>query len=168
MTHAHARRLQIVTALVFILSIFLSACEGAQEFTIVDLREKLGKVTKETTGDVDNSKGTTDLTSSINVKKQYRHTITLVLNKNANLNEKDVKDRIYDTYDIPNASGEKSCIIPAEVPAGNIYAYNIEWTEVLREGNVQAGKGSNQGDVLGTYTVLVDLQCQVVGAEVKQ
>ena len=153
---------------ILLLNLVLTACAGSQEFNIVDLREKLGTVTKETTGDIDNAKGTDELGTNINAKRQFRHVIDLKLNSNATLDESKVKQKILDTYDIPDGSGEKSCIIPAQVPAGHVYAYDIEWTQVIREGNVQEGKVQGQGNLLGTYTVIIDLQCQVVGAEVRK
>ncbi|MEP7287156.1 MAG: hypothetical protein ABI947_15485 [Chloroflexota bacterium] len=160
------RRKNIV--LMIILALVLAACAGSQEFNIVDLQEKLGKVFKETTGDIDNSKGTEDLATNVNAKKGFRHTINLTLNSNSQLDEKQVKDRILEFYDLSDSSGEKSCVIPAEVPANHIYAYNIEWTQVIRQGNIQQGKVQGQGDTLGTYDVVIDLQCQVVGVEVRK
>ncbi len=153
---------------ILLLNLALTACAGSQEFNVVDLHEKLGTVTKETTGDIDNSKGTDELDTNINAKRQFRHVIDLKLNSNASLDESKVNQKILDTYDIADASGEKSCIIPAQVPAGHIYAYDIEWTQVIREGNIQEGKVAGQGNLLGTYSIIIDLQCQVVGAEVRK
>src|SRR5579872_5248366 len=136
-----------VLVLAVILCPLIAACAGNTEFSIVDLREKLGKVFKEKTGEVDNSKGTSDLNTDINAKRDFRYTIDLKLNSDANLDEKAVKDKIMDTYDISDPTGTKSCVIPAQVPAGNIYAYDIEWTEVTHEGNVVSGKDNPNGDI---------------------
>jgi aspartate-semialdehyde dehydrogenase len=47
--------------------------------------------------------------------------------------------------------------------AGSTHQYEVEWTQVLREGYIEENSESEQGRVLGTYRILVDLQCQRVG-----
>jgi hypothetical protein len=146
-----------------IMLIVLVACEGQQEFVIVDQREVLGEVFTEQTGNIDNSNSSADLFQDISARRQFRHSIDLRLNESARLDRRDVEERILETYDLPGAQGDKLCIIPADVPAGKIYQYEIEWTQVNREGNIEEGQVAGQGNILGTYSIVVDLQCQVVG-----
>lgn len=141
-------------------------CGGAREFIVVDLREKLGEVTTEQSSPVDNTRSNEDLSQDIAARKQFRHTITLRLNPGAGLDEARVRERILDAYNIPGMGGEKLCLIPADVPAGRSYAYNLEWTQVLREGNIEAGPAPGQGEIYGTYSIVVDMQCQVTGVQV--
>lgn len=142
------------------------SCSGAREFIVVDLREKLGEVLTEQSNPVDNTRSNQDLSQDIAARKGFRHTIVLRLNQGASLDEARVRERILDTYGIPSMGGEKLCLIPADVPAGRSYAYNIEWTQVLREGNIEAGPTPGQGEIYGTYSIVVDLQCQVTGVVV--
>lgn len=146
--------------------ILLVSCATQTEFTIVDQREVLGDVFVEQTGLIDNSGGTEMLSQDIAARREFRHAITLRMNPDANLDRLQVEDRILTTYDLPGATGEKQCLIPADVPAGNVYQYDIEWTQVLREGNIEEGQTAGQGNILGTYSIVVDLQCQVVGVNV--
>lgn len=151
----------------FVISMVVATgCATQTEFTIVDLREVLGDVFVEQTGLVDNSNGTEMLSQDIAARREFRHSITLRMNPDANLDRRNVEDRILTTYDLPGATGEKLCIIPADVPAGRVYQYDIEWTQVLREGNIEEGQVAGQGNILGTYSIVVDLQCQVVGVNV--
>jgi hypothetical protein len=159
-------RKKLLTLLLGTLVVILVACAAAaQEFIVVDQRERLGEVFTEVTSNVDNSAGTDVMIIDVNARREFRHTIDLRLNQNANLDRSEVEERILAQYDLPDASGEKICSIPADVPAGSVYAYEIEWTQVLREGNVEEGS-SPGGNLLGTYNIIVDLQCQVIGVVV--
>jgi hypothetical protein len=154
-------------ALTMFITFAFQGCAGSTEFTIVDQREELGEVFTETTGTIDNTNGQTDLIQDIAARRQFRHTIDLRLNNSASLDRQEVEERILATYDLPSAAGEKLCLIPADVPPGGAYAYDLEWTQVLREGNIEEG-ASGGGDLLGTYTIVIDLQCQVIGVQVRR
>jgi len=158
--------LRKLAAFLFIISlVILPACVTETEYSIWDLREVLGDVFSEPTQPYDNSTGTEPLLLDVAAQRQFRHSIMLNLNSGANLDRQDVEDRILTAYDLPDASGEKLCMIAADVPAGRVLQYVIEWTQVLREGNIVEGKTA-QGNILGTYSIVVDLQCQVVGVNV--
>jgi hypothetical protein len=133
-------------------------------FIIVDQREVLGEVFTEQTGNIDNSTSAEDLSQDIAVRREFNHSITLRMNEGATLDRQNVEENILETYDIP-MTDEKICIIPADVPAGAIYQYEIEWTQVFREGNIEE---RSRGNIVGTYSVIIDLQCQVVGVNVIQ
>jgi hypothetical protein len=90
------------------------------------------------------------------------------MTSSSSLDPQKVNQKILSTYDIKDSGGEKSCVIPAQVPAGHIYAYDVEWTQVIREGNIVEGANNPNGNLLGTYSIIIDLQCQVIGVEVKK
>lgn len=154
--------------LVILIVITLSACaSGPREFIIVDEREVLGDVRTENTGNVDNSTGSDYLYTDIAALREFRHSIDVNFTPaGEGIDRKSVEDRILNTYDLPDGSGEKVCLVPADVPPGNIYQYELEWTQIIREGRVEEGPAAGQGDVYGFYTVVVDLQCQTVGVVV--
>lgn len=158
-----------LTAIMCLVLLILIACAPAQqEFVIVDQRELLGEVFKEQTGNIDNSTGTETLSQNISLRRDFRHSIDLRMNESARLDRQNVEQRILETYDLPDQVGEKNCIILADVPAGRIHQYDIEWTQVLREGNIEEGSTAGQGNILGTYRIAIDLQCQTVGVVVVQ
>jgi len=136
------------------------------DYSIVDQREILGDVFPEMTQPVDNSQGTVDVSRDIAANRQFRHIIDVRLNAGSGLDRNDVEESILDTYNIAGRIGEQLCLIPADVPAGKSYAYNLEWTQILREGNIESGSFAGQGDILGTYSIIIDLQCQVIGVQV--
>jgi len=132
---------------------------------LMDKGEVLGDVFSEPTQPYDNSTGTEPLLLDVAAQRQFRHSIMLNLNSGANLNRQNVEDCILTTYDLPDATDAKLCMIAADVPAGRVLQYVIEWTQVLREGNIVDGR-MGEGTIVGTYSVVWDLYCQVVGVNV--
>jgi hypothetical protein len=141
----------------------MAACAGPTEYIVVDEREVLGNVFTEQTGNVDNSNSAEFLAQDLAVRREFRHRIDLRMNQSASLDRRDVEERVLATYDLPDAVGEKICIVLADVPPGAVYQYEIEWTQVLREGNIEEGNVPGQGNILGEYTIITDLQCQTIG-----
>jgi len=144
------------------LVLLLVGCNGTNEFTVVDEREVLGEVFVEQTGGVDNSQSDTRLVQDVAVRREFRHRINLELLSNANLDRGQVEDRILATYDLSDGVGEKICIVPADIPPRTRYQYDLEWTQVLRQGDIEEGN-IRDGNLLGTYTIVTDLQCQTLG-----
>jgi hypothetical protein len=145
------------------LIVIMAACAGPKEFTVSDQRETLGQVFTEQTGNIDNSGSDTDLSQDVSMRREFRHSIDLKLNNDSGLDRRTVEDRILEAYDLPDSTGEKVCIVLADVPGRAVYQYDVEWTQVLREGNIEEGNVPGQGNLLGTYTIVVDLQCQTLG-----
>lgn len=152
-----------------LLFVILPACETQKEFVVVDQRELLGAVFKETTQEFNNRNGADDLEQNVSLNRQFRYAIDLRLNENSGLRRQEVEERICEAYNIANCrtGGQKQCLLPVSVPAGRAYAYDIEWTEVKREGVIREGNDPDRGNLLGTYTIIVDLQCQTVGVQVR-
>jgi hypothetical protein len=153
------KRLVFIGALIGI--IIMTACAGPREFTIVDQRETVGQVFTEQTGNIANP-SENDLSQDVAVRREFRHRIDVRLNSGQNLDRRTVEDRILAAYDLPDASGEKICIVLADVPPRTTYKYEIEWTQVVREGNIEEGNQPG-GNLMGTYTIVIDLQCQTIG-----
>jgi hypothetical protein len=155
---------KILTILSLIL-IIVSACAPAKtEFTIVDQAGEQGETYIEA-GRIDNSAGTEVLVQDASFSKQYIHSIDLNLNRDTDLSAKEVRERILEEYNLVDSQGEKTCVFPVEVPAGVVIEYDMEWTEEKRTGLVVEG-ATGGGASLGEYSILVDLQCQVVGQRV--
>ena len=64
-------------------------------------------------------------------------------------------------YRIPYGESDAVCVIPVNIPAGASYTYDLEWTEVWREGIFELGKPDGQGE--GTYRFRQSMLCEVVG-----
>lgn len=150
--------------------LFLAACaSGPREFIVVDEREELGDVFTETTGGVDNSNGEDFLYQDLAALREFRHRMDINLTPaGEGLDRQQIEERLLDTYDLPDRSGNKTCLVPADVPPGNVYAYEIEWTQIRREGRIEEGPTPGVGNIYGTYEIVIDLQCQTVGVVVLQ
>ncbi len=135
-------------------------CSGPKEFTVKDRREVPGTKSIDTIK-VDNRNGTTTQTGDRAVAKNFRREPEVKLNSNSGLDESKVKQKIRDAYNIKKTDETKACSIFVDVPAGMYYEYDMEWTEVKREGDILEGT-SGDGNVLGTYTITVDYSCQTV------
>lgn len=160
---------KVYILLLAVLFVFLPACDTQQEFVVVDQRDSLGSVFREVTQEFNNRNGAEDLDQNVSLVRQFRYAIDLRLNQNSRLRREKVEQRICETYDIKDcrSGGQKQCLLPVSVPAGRAYAYEIEWTEARREGVIRAGNDPDRGDVLGTYTIVIDLQCQTIGVQVR-
>jgi hypothetical protein len=159
---------QLLWVLSVLIGLLVAACAaGPTEFMVVDERELLGEVFTENTGNVDNSSGSEYLYQDLAVLREFRHRMDITFTPSGqSLNRQDVEERILDTYDLVDGSGDQTCLVPADVPPGNIYQFELEWTQIIREGRIEEGSVAGQGDILGTYTIVVDLQCQTVGVVV--
>jgi hypothetical protein len=145
----------------------LSGCEATVEYVIVDEREILGEVYTESTSPIDNSVGTTDLIQDIPVVRQFDPQITVNLRPDSRLDERDVEERILQEYFAAGVEDQKNCTIPVSVPPGSMHVIEIQWTEAQRQGRIEEGRAGG-GDVLGDYTIITDLRCEVVGVTVQR
>jgi len=141
----------------------LVACGPASdpEFTIKDQSQEYGERTQ-TAMPVSNP-GDADLSMNLSAQRDYVHNIDLNLT-GTQLNAQRVKDRIYQEYKVTNATVTKNCSVPVDVPSHRNLSYNVEFVEIYRNGVVQEGASGN-GKQLGTYRLLEDLECQVVGVD---
>ncbi len=154
----HTGRSSTLFALLM-LSLVLSACVTAPEFAVKDKRQAQGAKSI-ATFNVNNSQGTTPLLQNFPVSKSFYRWVDINLVSNSQLNESAVSDKIYNRYKA-SKDDTKVCVIPVEIPAGQNYEYDLEWTEVLREGVIEEG-ATGGGRQLGTYQILIDMSCQVV------
>lgn len=69
-------------------------------------------------------------------------------------------------YFAAGVENQKNCTIPVSVPPGSAHIIEIQWTEVLRQGRIEEGRQGG-GEVLGDYTIITDLRCEVVGVTVQ-
>ena len=161
------KRVTLIAMLIFPIATFLAACGGAgaapePEIIVKDVRQIEGKRTSNAIPFRNNADTTviTDLSARID----YRHTIKLNM-VNTRVNEQTVRDKIYQLYKISDVNDTKICLVPAEVPPGMQYDYQLEWIEVWREGVIEEGQQGG-GQQLGTYQLFESVDCQVVGLDV--
>lgn len=163
MQHSTIAR-SLLTALVVASSVLFAACGGSQEdqVTVADKKEVQGKAVTELFR-VDNKTGTTALKQDMSARKQYTHETVITPNPGVKMNNQQVRQEIFKLYNISDdkQSEDQVCVIPVDVPAGQIYLYDVEWREVWREGTVELGQPDDKPE--GTYRFKQGPLCQVVG-----
>lgn len=154
-------QISVLGLAIFLASLLTIACApSAPEYTIVDKREVQGEKSIVTFG-LNNSNGAAPLVQNYPQSKNFYRGVELNLVSNSRLDEIQVMDKIYAKYKVTKED-TKVCVIPLEVPAGQNFEYDLEWTEVLREGVIEEG-AQGGGKQLGTYRILITMTCQVVG-----
>lgn len=129
-----------------------------QEYKPVDKRQVDGNMVVQTMP-VDNCLRDEALTQDMAVQQTFHHTVEITPQPGKTLDESELREKILTAYEIDRASEDKVCLLPVDVPARTRFEYDIEWTEIWREGTIETDPG---GEQVGTYRILIDLGCQVV------
>jgi len=153
----------IAISMLFFWGLIFTACATNDDITIHDKKEVQGNKVVETLR-ADNSLGTTALAQDLTAKKQYSRDITIVPNPGEKFDVSEAREKILAEYNLNEGPAEQVCVIPVEVPAGNVYEYDLEWSEVLREGIIEVGTPDGKSE--GTYQFVQSMTCQVVGQRV--
>lgn len=153
-----------LVAFVVTSSILMGGCGGKTEdqVTVVDKNEVQGKAITESFR-VDNKTGTASLKQDMSARKQYTHETVITPNPGVKMSNQQVRQEIFKLYNISDdeQAEDQVCVIPVDVPAGQIYLYDVEWSEAWREGTVELGEPDNKSE--GTYRFKQGPLCQVVG-----
>ncbi|MBM3127418.1 MAG: DUF4062 domain-containing protein [Chloroflexi bacterium] len=111
----------------------------------------------------DNRHNSTTLRENIRVRKQFHRSIVLSTTYSGrNLDEGKARERIYTLYHV-SQEGISGCVIPAEVPADEIYEYVVEWTQIIREGTISEVTEGLFGNQIGAYRILIDMTWRILG-----
>lgn len=160
----HPRLRLTVAMLLFAAVIGLAACASQADdpITVQDQKEVQGTAETEAFR-VDNKSGADSLKQDMRAQKQYTHEITITPNPGVKINTQQARAEILKFYNVPEGktAEDQVCVIPIEVPAQQVYLYDIEWREVWREGTLETGRPD--GTPEGTYRFKQGLLCQVVG-----
>lgn len=154
----------ILVSLAVATSILLGACGGAQDdqVTVADKKEVQGTTVTESFR-VDNKTGTEPLKQDMRAQKQYTHETVITPNPGVKMNNQQARQEIFKLYNVSEdkTTEDQVCVIPVEVPAGQVYLYDVEWREVWRDGIIELGQPDDQPE--GTYRFKQGPLCQVVG-----
>lgn len=155
------KRFSGIAGLVF-LAIFVFGCispEPEDQISIIDQREVKGESVVKTL-QVNNCVGAQELKQDLQSLNQYTHDIQITPDPGVSVNMEAVNHEIRVYYNLPSGPSDAVCVIPAVVPAGVFLNFEIEWTEVWREGIFEQNKPDGQRE--GIYRVRESMLCEVV------
>lgn len=149
-------------ALAIFLAIFLIGCiapEPADQISVIDQKEVKGDSVVKTL-QVNNCSGKQELKQDLQSVNQYTHDIQVTPDPGVSVNVEAVNHEIRVYYNLPPDPSDAVCVIPVQVPAGVFLSFDVEWTEVWREGIFEQGKPDGQRE--GIYRVRESMLCEVV------
>ncbi|HID63828.1 MAG TPA: hypothetical protein EYP49_13985 [Anaerolineae bacterium] len=162
------RYMQYVIALLGILLALTGQSCAPQEPDTVTVKEE--RVTQgppiEEILPVNNCAGSVILQQDLLASKQYVHDVTVFPQRGKKINVGNIQAAVRDHYQVERLTESGICSVSANVPAGNFYVYQIEWTETFREGTVEVGQEDD--DPEARYKFLESVACQLVGVETKR
>lgn len=161
----NARRYIILLVLGVLVLAALYGCDAVQEedrITIIENKQVQGE-TVDKILQANNCNGTADMDREMQAVHQYTHVIQISPNPGVAVNRKAVEDEIRSYYRIPNDQSDAVCVVPVTIPAGAYYTYDLEWTEVWREGVFELDEPNGAEE--GTYRFKQSMLCEVVGQQ---
>jgi len=159
------RSRSIVLAFVLAVFLFVAACGGVQEkdrITIIERKQTQGESIQKVL-QANNCDGKEEMDQELQAINQYNHDVEITPNPGVSVNRKAVDDEIRSYYKIPQTQSDGVCVIPVKVPAGAYYTFDLEWTEVWREGDFELQDPDNKPE--GTYRFRQSMLCEVVGQQ---
>jgi hypothetical protein len=151
--------------LLFVLAVALCGCGSVQEqdrITIIENKQVQGEAVDKVM-QVNNCEGSEEMVQEMQAVHQYTHEIQITPRSGVKVNRKAVEDEIRSYYRIPQEQSDAVCVIPVQIPAGAYYTYDLEWTEVWREGVFELDEPDGRDE--GTYRFRQSMLCEVVGQQ---
>jgi hypothetical protein len=115
---------------------------------------------------VDNSTGTSTLTQDLPAMKTYSRQVKVIPNSGVKVDTYAFREKVLEKYNLKDGEATQVCVVLVQVPAGKFYEYELEWSEVWREGVFYIGSPDDKPE--GTWRFLQSMNCQVVGQRVAE
>jgi hypothetical protein len=161
---ARGRTFGVTFTLIVFLATVATACVGQdQTITLADSGETQANKVVETMK-ADNSTGTSTLTQDLPAMKTYNRQVKVIPNPGVKVDTDAVRKMVLEKYNLKDGEAKQVCVVPVQVPAGKFYEYELEWSEVWREGVFYIGSPDDKPE--GTWRFLQSMNCQVVGQRV--
>jgi len=154
------RRITLVI-LVITVSILASNCGPEPEQTpqIIERGNFQGKpfITELPVPNCDSDK---ELQTAQRIDQKYTHEVEILRAPNSKTNPTELAKAVREHYQVESLVEVASYTVNANVPPGSIFTYQVEWTEVWREGDIEIGEIDD--DPEATYKFLESLTGGVV------
>lgn len=155
----------LILGIVLALFLVLAACGGVQDqdrITIIERKQTQGEAVTKIL-QANNCDGKTEMKQDLQAVNQYNHDIEIKPNPGVSVNRKAVEDEIRSYYKLPQTQSDAVCVVPVQVPAGGYYTFELEWTEIYREGDFELQQPDDKPE--GTYRFRQSMLCEVVGQQ---
>ncbi len=102
-----------------------------------------------------------ELQTAQRIDQKYTHEVEILRAPNSKANPQELAKAVREHYQVKSLVEVASYTVNANVPPGSIFTYQIEWTEVWREGDIEIGEIDDNPEA--TYKFLESLTGGVVG-----
>jgi len=158
-----SRRITLVI-LVIAVSILGTTCGPEPEQTpqIIEQGNFQGKpfITELPVPNCDSDK---ELQTAQRIDQKYTHEVEIDRAPNSKADTQKLAQAVREHYQVESLVEVASYTVNANVPPGSIFTYQVEWTEVWREGDIEIGEIDD--DPEATYKFLESLTGGVVGVK---
>lgn len=97
------------------------------------------------------------------IDQKYTHEVDILPGPNSRVNPQELAQAVRDHYQVELLVEVASYTVVANVPSGSIFTYQVEWTELWRDGDIEIGEIDDNPEA--TYKFLESLVGGVVGIE---
>jgi hypothetical protein len=102
-----------------------------------------------------------ELQTAQRIDQKYTHEVEILRAPNSKANPQTLADAVREHYQVESLVEVASYTVNANVPPDSIFTYQVEWTEVWREGDIEIGEIDDNPEA--TYKFLESLTGGVVG-----
>jgi len=95
------------------------------------------------------------------IDQKYTHEVEILRAPNSKINPTELAKAVREHYQVKSLVEIASYTVNANVPSDSIFTYQVEWTEVWREGDIEIGEIDDNPEA--TYKFLESLTGGVVG-----
>jgi hypothetical protein len=148
--------------LIIVGSIVISSCgaEPEQTPTIIERGNYQGRPFI-TELPIQNCDSDSELQTQQRIDEKYTHEVEILRAPNSKANPQTLADAVREHYQVKSLVEVASYTVSANVPPGSIFTYQVEWTEVWREGDIEIGEIDDSPEA--TYKFLESLVGGVAG-----
>jgi len=102
-----------------------------------------------------------ELQTAQRIDEKYIHEVEILRAPNSKTNPAELAKAVREHYQVKSLGETASYTVNANVPSGSVFTYQVEWTEVWREGDIEIGEIDDNPEA--TYKFLESLTGGVIG-----
>ena len=157
------RRMSILLVFTIVGSVLLLSCapEPKQTTQIIERGSFQGQPPRTSELPIPNCDSAAALQTAQLIDEKYTHEVDILTAPNSKTNPTALAKAVREYYQVESLVEVASYTVNANVPPGSIFTYEVEWTEVWRNGDIEIGEIDDNPEA--TYKFLEGLTGGVVG-----